>query len=73
MEITEMEKLLESKKDEKFRLDKETRELKIKLDIKKYPNRICLECSEGFMYDGFGVGYTDLRVCSNCNYSTIRR
>ena len=67
MEITEMEKLLESKKDEKFRLDKETRELKIKLDIKKYPNRICPECSEGFMYDGFG--FTDVRVCSNYNYT----
>ena len=73
MEIAEMEKLLESKKDEKFKLDKETRELKIKLDIKKYPNRICPKCSEGFMYDGFGFGNTDLRVCSNCNYSTIRR
>lgn len=67
MEIKEMEKLLESKKDEKFKLDKETRELKIKLDIKKYPNRICPECSEGFMYDGFG--FTDVRVCSNCNYT----
>ena len=67
MEITEMEKLLESKKDEKFKLDKETRELKIKLDIKKYPNRICPECSEGFMYDGFG--FTDVRVCSNCSYT----
>ena len=66
MEIAEMEKLLESKKDEKFKLDKETRELKIKLDIKKYPNRICPECSEGFMYDGFDC--TDVRVCSNCNY-----
>ena len=66
MKIEEMEKLLESKKDEKFKLDKETRELKIKLDIKKYPDRICPECNEGFMYDGFG--FTDVRVCSNCNY-----
>ena len=66
MEITEMEKLLESKKDEKFKLDKETRELKIKLDIKKYPDRIYPERSEGFMYDGFG--FTDVRLCSSCNY-----
>ena len=67
MEIAEMGKLLESKKNERFNLDKEIRELKIKLDIKKYPNRICPDCGEGFMYDDC-FGYADVRVCSNCNY-----
>ena len=67
MEIAEMEKLLESKKNDREKLDKDIRELKIKLDIKKYPNRICPECSEGFMYDD-GFGYADVRICSTCNY-----
>ena len=67
MEIAEMGKLLESKKNERFNLDKEIRELKIKLDIKKYPNSIYPDCGEGFMYDD-GFGYADVRVCSNCNY-----
>ncbi len=60
MEITEIEKLLESKKYN-LKLDiLEIRDLKIKLDIKKYPNRICHECGDGF-------GYADIKVCSNCN------
>ena len=62
-----MEKLLESKKDDRVKLDKEIRELKIKLDIKKYPSRICPECGDGFMYDD-DFGYANVRVCSNCNY-----
>ena len=52
-----MEKLLEAKKDERFKLDKDIRKLRIKLDIKKHPNRICPECGDGF-------GYADVRVCS---------
>ena len=67
MEIAEMEKLLESKKNERFKLDKDIRELKIKLDIKKYPSRVCPECGDGFMYDD-GFGCADVRVCSKCNY-----
>lgn len=67
MEIAEIEKLLESKKDERFKLDKEIRDLKIKRDIKKYPDGICPRCGNGIMYDEsddiFGC-----RVCSNCNY-----
>ena len=67
MEIEEIEKLINSKKDIREKLDKELRELKIKLDMKKYPNRICSECGDGFMYDD-GFGYADVRICSNCNY-----
>lgn len=67
MEIVEMEKLLESKKEESFKLDKDIRELKIKLDIKKYPSRVCLKCGDGFMYDD-GFGFADVRICSNCKY-----
>ena len=40
MEITEMEKLLKSKKDERLKLYKDIVELQIKLDIKKHLNRI---------------------------------
>ena len=67
MELAEIEKLLEAKKDERIKLDKEIRELKIKLDIKKYPHRVCPDCGEGFMYDD-GFGYADVRVCNSCNY-----
>ena len=66
MEIAEMEKLLESKKDVREKLDKEIRELKIKLDIKKYPDRICSKCGDGFMYDD-GFSFADVIICSNCN------
>lgn len=67
MEITEIEKLIESKKVEKYKLEKEIRELKIKLDMNKHPNRICPKCGDGFMYDD-GFGFADVRMCSNCNY-----
>lgn len=68
MIIEELEKLLKSKKDEKFELEKEIRELKIQLDIKKHPDRLCPKCRKGFMYDD-GFGYADCRQCSNCGYN----
>ena len=67
MEIAEIEKLLESKKDDREKLDKDIRELKIKLGIKKYPSKACPECGDGFMYDD-DFGYSSVRICSNCNY-----
>lgn len=67
MKIVEMEKLLKSKRDESFKLDEDIRALKIKLDMKKDPSRICHKCREGFMYDD-GFGYADIRICSKCRY-----
>ena len=67
MEIAEMEKLLESKKNERFKLDKDIRELKIKLGIKKHPSKACPECGDSFMYDD-DFGYSGVRICSNCSY-----
>ena len=69
MKLEEMEKSINSKKDEREKLDEEIRGLKIKIDMKKYPDRICPSCKNGFMYDD-GFGYADVRVCSNpkCKY-----
>lgn len=63
-----MQELIKSKQVDRERLDKEISELKIKIDMKQNPKRICPKCKKGFMYDD-GFVYADFRVCSNCKYN----